>query len=479
MPRITYASTSTQKHRSHQEPFGRVAALLAAALLVGAGGGFVLAAILTLTRLFAISLGPWWIAVAQAHGHLQLYGWAGLFVLGVTFHFFPRLRGTPLALPRLVPWLLGTLITGLLLRAISQPLVLLMDAGVWHLSLVLSGLLECFALLGAIVSLALTALHGPLFTHRPAFTATLPLMAGALCALGVATLVNLANMIQAALATGLVQEGDDMLNVTLGLFGFLVPMALAMSVRSLPMYAGLKAFPNRLLWPFAAVYMAGLVLTSVGTFPLPAANSVEGAGLTLIGAVILLFIGEFLRLMRTRGRLPQQVAQLATNSQAVAQAYTAHVSKENQGYGPFVALVASAYLWALLGGVLLVSDGLAFLFGTEPLFALDAIRHSFAVGFIALLLAGVASRMLPGFSGGTILSPALVSATLWFGNAAALFRVGSLLLAPVLTALSSTGQTIVSILFGLSGPLGLAFAICLAINLWPAIYKHQPQTRSS
>ncbi len=35
--------------------------------------------------------------------------------------------------------------------------------------------------------------------------------------------------------------------------------------------------------------------------------------------------------------------------------------------------------------------------------------------------------------------------------------------------LGSTGLSVYAILFGLSGPLGLAFAICLAINLWPAL----------
>lgn len=79
-----------------------MAPLLDAALLLDAGFGFGFAAVLTLTSALAVPLGPWWPALAQAHGHLQLYGWAGLFVLGVAFHFLPRLRGTPLTAPWLV-----------------------------------------------------------------------------------------------------------------------------------------------------------------------------------------------------------------------------------------------------------------------------------------------------------------------------------------------------------------------------------------
>ena len=63
-----------------------------------------------------------------------------------------------------------------------------------------------------------------------------------------------------------------------------------------------------------------------------------------------------------------------------------------------------------------------------------------------------------------------VGATLWLGNIAAFLRVGSLLLVATLTSVSVVGGSLYSILFGLSGPFGLALAICLAINLWPALW---------
>jgi uncharacterized protein involved in response to NO len=110
-------SEETRKH----EPFSRVTPMLKRALLMGAGGGFVLATVLTLARAFSVPLGAWWEATAQAHGHLQLYGWAGLFVLGVAFHFLPRLRGAPLTGARFIPWLLGVVSASLILRAVSQP----------------------------------------------------------------------------------------------------------------------------------------------------------------------------------------------------------------------------------------------------------------------------------------------------------------------------------------------------------------------
>jgi hypothetical protein len=72
--------------------------------------------------------------------------------------------------------------------------------------------------------------------------------------------------------------------------------------------------------------------------------------------------------------------------------------------------------------------------------------------------------MLTGFSGASIRSARLVTATLWLGYLAAISRMSAFWLLPLTgdaTALQVT-------LFGVSGPLGLTLVTCLAINLWPA-----------
>jgi hypothetical protein len=151
----------------------------------------------------------------------------------------------------------------------------------------------------------------------------------------------------------------------------------------------------------------------------------------------------------------------------LAQTYKQQVKKEQSNYGPFVGLVASAYLWAMLGALLLLIDGISVLTTGSLFFAIDAVRHSFAIGFIALLICGLAPRMLASFSHSYIVSPKLVSATLWLGNAAVVLRVGSALFAPLFPGASVLN----TILLGLSGPCGLALAICLAINLWPTLHS--------
>jgi uncharacterized protein involved in response to NO len=459
----------------HQLPFARVAWLPSAALLLGAGGGFALATVLTLTRALRVPAGPWWPVVAQSHGHLQVYGWAGLFVLGVALHFLPRLRGAALAYPERIPWLLGAVVAGLLLRTLCQPLVAAQGASLWRAGLVAGGALEFLGVALALVMLGATACRGAPMTDRPALWSVLPFIVCSLVALGVATLGNLiAAVLAAAAPTGAVAPTLDDVSVTLGLLGFLAPMALAMSARALPMYAGLDAFPRRTIWPAAFAYATGLALATLGA--LGGARQGEwsgvahGLGLALIGAVLVIYVATFTRLMRGRGRLPARVSQLAPAPAILAARYRMQINTERATYGPYVALVASAYVWAMLGGALYAIDGAAEALGLAPPLIPDAARHSLAVGFIALLICGVAPRMLPGFSGGRIRSPQLVAATLWLGNGAALLRVGSLLLAPALGALGSGGAAADQLAFGLSGPVGLALAIVLAVNLWPALW---------
>ncbi|HEX7733418.1 MAG TPA: hypothetical protein VF458_01095, partial [Ktedonobacteraceae bacterium] len=436
-----------------QEPFFRVAPIVKTALLMGAGGGFVLATSLTLSFILPVPLGTWWAAMAQAHGHLQVYGWAGLFVLGVALHFLPRLRGAPLVGVRLISWLVGLMSASLVLRAVSQPMLAINPANVWRVGLVSSGVLE-LATLGMVLSMLIrTAVRGPRPTTRPAYWSVFPFLLGAFCSLGLASVINLVNLVQAMGGNGLVLETGDTLNVTLGLFGCLLPMALAMSARSLPMYAGLDGFPRRILWPLAGVYFAGLALLCLESSGNWASSGwrtlLDGLGMILLGGVVLLFVGIFLRLVRRRGQIPERVAKLALSPEILTQTYQQQIAKEQTSYGPFVGLVASAYLWALLGALLLLIDGFGILITGRELVAFDAIRHSFALGFLALLICGIAPRMLPSFSGDTIVSPKLVGATLWLGNSAAALRVGSLLFASLL------GSAIHLFLFGLSGPCGL------------------------
>ena len=405
----------------------------------------------------------WWEALVQTHGHLQVFGWAVLFVAGIALSFLPRLRGAPLARPALLPWILGAHVSSLLLRLLGQPLLVVTGWWLWKILLVLSGALEALALPALFLLLVLTR-------SRPSATkntgegarSIAPFIFGAFVGLSLAALLNLFNCITALASGGLVPTPGDKANIIIGLFGFLVPVVLAMSSRMLPLYARIQPFPSRLLWILALVYFGGLIFWLLSFFIAGMFFVfLSGLGLVAIGIVMLLFTGYFLYLMRNRTQLPPQVAAHAPHPEVLVERARQRTQEERRRYGPYGALIGTAYLWGSLGAVFMVIDGLAMLlFETLPV-TVDVIQHSFAIGFITLLICGIAVRMLPGFSGKAIRSPRLVTATLLLGNLAVLLRVGSLVLGPVLPGSE--------VFFALSGPTGLALILCLAINLWPTL----------
>jgi hypothetical protein len=58
----------------------------------------------------------------NAHGHAQLFGWVGLFVMGFAYQAFPRFKHATLAHPRLAHASLWLMLAGLVARCLLEPL---------------------------------------------------------------------------------------------------------------------------------------------------------------------------------------------------------------------------------------------------------------------------------------------------------------------------------------------------------------------
>ena len=56
----------------------------------------------------------------NAHGHAQIYGWVGLFIMGFAYQAFPRIWHTTLAAPRLAALAFGLMAVGLIIRTIGM-----------------------------------------------------------------------------------------------------------------------------------------------------------------------------------------------------------------------------------------------------------------------------------------------------------------------------------------------------------------------
>jgi hypothetical protein len=89
------------------------------ALTLGAvWGAYLLLRIAVAERFTAVGLHE-----VNAHGHAQIFGWVGLFVMGFAYQAFPRFKHTDLAHPRLAYASGLMMLTGILVRSIGEPFV--------------------------------------------------------------------------------------------------------------------------------------------------------------------------------------------------------------------------------------------------------------------------------------------------------------------------------------------------------------------
>src|SRR6516225_8781828 len=58
----------------------------------------------------------------NAHGHAQIFGWVGLFVMGFAYQAFPRFKHTTLSHPNLALVSLWLMLAGILGRSVLEPL---------------------------------------------------------------------------------------------------------------------------------------------------------------------------------------------------------------------------------------------------------------------------------------------------------------------------------------------------------------------
>lgn len=400
------------------EPRPTVVIFTASALAIALTAGFGLGLWLLLARTAGIStFGVPWVVLVQVHGTIQLFGFAAMFVMGVGLHVLPRFRGA--ATP---PWIVtavafcGTL-GAIVLRTVAQPFV---DLPARDLLLALSSVLLVAATSSFAVG-ALAALRGGTNPHR---SDELVMAAGILAAPIAAVLV----------ATGMPLRGAPLLvdpaaedrAVWAMLLGSLSTIIFGVWARLAPGFiASLPAHPRRLL-PAAALWMVG------------AAGLVSEAPF----AAVPLLVG-LCALAWALGVFAPSIARQPLPDHARATRLA----------------VRSAFVWALVGAALLATYQLrGAVTGSDASYLeVSAARHSFALGFVVIMIYGVAARALPSFTDRQLWSPRLQLLTIALANAGVVLRV-----AP--QAIGAEGA-VASALVGLSGVIAYLALVAFTVNM--------------
>jgi hypothetical protein len=369
---------------------------LALALLPGLGTGLLLVLIVGVG--LPISL-PW-LQLAQSHGQVQALGFVMLFIVAVGLQLFPRFLGAPPRHTERAVWGAWIVAAALVARLLGQATpagalreVLLVGSALG----VPAGALLAGSAFHGLSRRSIQPRHGPAAAWRQ-FVAVGGLALGLAIALYVWTTLNLASGI------ALVPLGIDEALTHLELAGFATCLVFAIASRIFARFLLLRAQPTFESWlpRLALLWGAGLLLVAVGW-------SADAAWPRWLGAVLELVVAvawvSLIGLYRTPSR----------------PSGTPHVTTPTRRWlrWAFALLLVSLALNAVVLG------RTAFL-GVPPLSnELSAARHALGQGFLLIVMASVAARLLPIYSADVLQHRPLVEATIDLLFVGALLRVGA------------------------------------------------------
>lgn len=448
------------------------------ALAFALSAGFPLGAYLAIAMGVGFPLGSGVASVMQTHGHIQLVGWVGLFIMGISLHVLPRLAGVSIAPLRWSAWILWLMAVGLGLRSVSHPVLASLTEAAWVRAVAWlvagSGLLEWGGILLYVVLLGRTICGMAGRSERPALRMVRPymgMMAAGWVLYGSLNLVLLVHM--ALRGTVVVDQGWNHFAIQVFMGLVLLPVAFAFSVRMLPLYLRLPppTWPVRgIAYAYGVTVMLQVLPTAPVLFQMAPRGllTLSSLGMMLKGGVILWFVWQLDVL--TRWRLPWTVHRKL--HPGPERRLTRPGLPDYGEFGRFERLVYTAYVWLVLAAGGEVISGLTTLVGSPLVSSLTAIRHLYLFGFITLLIFGMAVRMLPGFwHKRRVASPALVEATFWLGTIAVGCRVLLFLLPAVVWNTVPGSLVVARMAFALSGVLGWGAVACLATNVWMTVQK--------
>src|SRR5215470_8249619 len=219
-------------------------------------------------------LSPSWI---QAHGHAQVFGWIGSFILGLGFYSLPHIKISARGTRFLSGWICwGMWTSGVLLRW-------LVNSYLWHWRVLLpvSAVLELAAFL---IFFRAVSSHKRLpSAQKKPLEMWMVTVILATCAFLLALIVNLAGSIYVAWAgdsPAFPHRFDQRYLVLLG-WGVLAPMVWGFTARWVPVFLGLEQPQERLLLGGIALNYTGVATAASGFFPL-------GSLLLLVGALVIM-----------------------------------------------------------------------------------------------------------------------------------------------------------------------------------------------
>jgi hypothetical protein len=302
----------------------------------------------------ADSVPPAWI---QAHGHAQIFGWIGTFILGIGFYSIPKLR-------RLNAVALSAVWSSWFFWTCGAALRWLTTVYQWHWRALLP-VSAVFEVAAFAIFLRCVSGHRPQDAGKGRLEEWVFVVIAGSVGFLTTLLVNFGVSISLSLyatSPALPQQFDQRFLV-LQTWGFLVPFVWGFSAKWLPIFLGLQPIRGRVLLLAVGLNSLG-VLAALGGWMVPAAFLLLAGILTAVCSL-----------------------RLFEPSQRPAKVKGVHAS--------FPVFVRLAYVWAFIAACLGIWAALA-----ENSHGIwGASRHALTVGFLAMMVFAVGQRVLPAFSG--------------------------------------------------------------------------------
>ena len=330
-------------------------------------------------------ISPAWV---QAHGHAQVFGWIGTFLLGIGFYSIPKLqdRATLVIRAAWICWALWTVGVGL--RWAST--VYLWN---WRVLVPAGGILEVAAFL---IFFAIVSQHRPKDSSQKALEPWVWVVMTATLGFLSSLTVNLVLSLQASFRgvdPAFPHEADQRYLALIG-WGFLVPFVWGFSAKWMKVFLGLRAFRTQFLYGAVIVNLAGVAFALLGHFTPATVLFLLAVGLSIVAIRIF------------------------EHSEQEAKIKGIHKS--------FPVFVRIAYGWLVVAAGL----GVAANFLDTSGGFWGASRHALTVGFVSTMVLAVGQRILPAFAGMRLLwSPRWMFAGLLLLTIGCTLRVGSEVLA--------------------------------------------------
>ncbi|OWY72773.1 hypothetical protein B7486_00050 [cyanobacterium TDX16] len=324
----------------------------------------------------------------NAHGHAQISGWVGLFVMGFAYQAFPRIKHTNLWRPDLANMSFYLMVFGVFARAIGEPLF----ARPMFRELAVAASFAEIAAIGIFVTVLLQTfrLSGKPYERHDAFVVAslgfffiqavydLGLLYATTSAIDRTELLRIISTYQAPLRD-------------LQIHGFAMLMILGVGIRMFPALFGM-ASPGRKLVTRSLVLLVTAIIAEAGIFIVMRRTGDYRWAVPLYAAMTIL-AGTSIVLTLRWGLLARPTERDRSTKFVRCAVAWLHTSM-------IMLVLAPLYLRVILpaAGALSVSGQASLEIGFSHAYY-GAVRHAITVGFISLMIMGMAAKVVPTLNG--------------------------------------------------------------------------------